>query len=230
MDDAGKRLAHYLGFQLLVNVGYGVSVAAGLYFIGIPNALLWGALSGVLRFIPYAGPWFGAAAPIILSLAISPNWWMPLFTFGLFVFLEIVNANAVEPWLYGSVTGVTPVAIVLGAVFWTWIWGPVGLLLATPLMVCLVVIGKHVPNLAFLGILLSDQRVLAPREECYHRLLAFDPDEAGTVVENYLDAHSLDALYDDVLIPILSMVEMDSRKPPGLDERSTKGLESTRRD
>ena len=125
----------------------------------------------MLRFIPYIGPWIAAAFPIILSLAVSPTWMMPLLTLGLFVLLELISSNVVEPWLYGSSTGVSSIALIVAAVFWTWLWGPIGLLLATPLTVCLVVMGRHVPRLAFLSILLSDEEALTPAEECYHRLL-----------------------------------------------------------
>ena len=212
IDDAWDRLSHYLRWQLLVNISYGGCVAVGLYFIGIPNAMLWGGLAGILRFIPYLGPWLGAAAPTILSLAISSSWVTPILTFGLFLVLELINGNVIEPWLYGSVTGVTPVALVVGAIFWTWIWGPVGLLLATPLMVCLVVLGRHVPNLTFLSVLLSEERALTPQEECYHRLLAADPDEASTLIDSYLNTNSLAALFDDVLIPVITRAEMDYQR------------------
>lgn len=212
LSDAGERLARYLRLQLLVNITYGICVAIGLYFIGIPNALLWGGLSGILRFIPYVGPWLGAAPPIALALAISPNWLSPVLAFSYFVLLELINSNAVEPWLYGAVTGMTPMAIIAGAIFWTWIWGPIGLLLTTPLMLCLVVMGRHAPQLGFLTVLLSDQRALTPQEECYHRLLANVPDEAGAFADTYLETHPVAALYNDVLLPILTIAEVDYRR------------------
>ncbi|MDB6173320.1 MAG: Phytochrome sensor protein [Chthoniobacteraceae bacterium] len=211
MDDAGRRVARYLLMQLIVNASYGGLVALGLYFLGLPNVLLWGMLAAVLRFIPYVGPWIGAAFPLVLSLAISTSWSMPILTFGLFVFLELVNSNAVEPWLYGTTTGVSSVALIIAAVFWTWLWGPVGLVLSTPLTVCLVVMGLHVPKLAFLGVLLSDERALAPHEEFYHRLIALDPNEVSQFSEAYLKANSLEVVYDTAVIPALIATEMDYR-------------------
>jgi predicted PurR-regulated permease PerM len=171
MDDAGQRVARYLLMQLVVNVTYGIPVAIGLYFIGVPNAMLWGAFATVLRFIPYVGPWIAAAFPIILSLAVSDSWWSPLLTISLFVVLELLSNNVMEPWLYGKQTGVAPFALIVAAVFWTWLWGSVGLVLATPLTVCLVVMGRHVPRLSFLSIVLSDDEALTPAEDCYYRLL-----------------------------------------------------------
>jgi len=164
MEDAGARVSRYLLMQLVVNVSYGIPVAIGLYFIGVPNAVLWGAFAAVLRFIPYIGPWIAAVLPITLSLAVSPNWTMPLLTIGLFIVLELLSNNLMEPWLYGSSTGVTPIALIVAAVFWTWLWGPVGLVLSTPLTVCLVVIGRNVPRLSFLSVVLSDEEALTPAE------------------------------------------------------------------
>src|SRR5579885_2984594 len=133
MEDASQRVARYLAMQLTVNLVYGLCVAVGRYFIGVPNAALWGVLAGILRFIPYVGPWIGAAMPLLLSFAVSSSWWTPALTLGLFVVLESINSNAVEPWLYGSSTGVSSIALIVAAVFWTWLWGPIGLVLATPL-------------------------------------------------------------------------------------------------
>ncbi len=218
MNDAGSRLSHYLRLQLLVNVAYGISVAVGLLILGIPNAVLWGAVSGLLRYIPYVGVWVAAIAPIALSLAISSNWHLPLFTLGLFVFFEFIYSNIVEPWLYGTKTGIAPVALIVGAVFWTWIWGPIGLLLTTPLMVCLVVLGRHVPSVKFLSILLSDQKALLPHEEFYIRLLAIDPDELSRFMDEYLHEHSLTDFCDTVIIPSIIMIEIDYRRGT-IDER-----------
>ena len=164
MDDANQRVSRYLLMQFVVNVIYGTAVAIGLFFIGVPNAILWGAFATALRFIPYIGPWIAAAFPVILSLAVSPSWMMPLITLGLFVLLELICSNMIEPWLYGSSTGVSSIALVVAAVFWTWLWGAIGLLLATPLTVCLVVMGRHVPQLAFLSVMLSDEEALSPAE------------------------------------------------------------------
>jgi len=211
MDDAGARVSRYLRMQLVVNVTYGIPVAIGLYFIGVPNAVLWGACAAVLRFIPYIGPWIGAAIPIALSLAVSPGWIMPLLTLGLFVVLELLSNNLMEPWLYGSSTGVSPIALIFAAVCWTWLWGPVGLVLATPMTVCLVVLGRHIPRLSFLSVVLSDEEALTPAEDCYHRLLTIGEQDEMELVEAYLKAHSLAALYDCMLIPVITAVEIDHR-------------------
>ncbi len=211
MDDAGSRVARYLLMQLVVNVTYGIPVAIGLYFIGVPNAILWGALATVLRFIPYVGPWIAAGFPIILSLAVSPDWMAPALTFGLFVGLELFSNNVMEPWLYGASTGVTPVALIVAALVWTWLWGPVGLVLATPLTVCLVVMGRHVPKLASLSIMLSDEEPLTPAEDCYHRLHRVGEHDEMELVDNYLKANSPAALFDSMLIPVLISAGTDHR-------------------
>jgi predicted PurR-regulated permease PerM len=212
MDDAGSRVARYLTMLLLVNVGFGLCIAIGLYFIGVPNAALWGAFAAIMRFVPYVGVWIAAAFPILLSFAVSTSWLSPLLTFGLFVVLELINANALEPWLYGSSTGVSSIALIIAAVFWTWLWGPIGLVLAIPLTVCLAVMGRHVPKLQFLSVLLSEEQALAPHEECYHRLLSFDLDDANDLAEAYVKTNSLTSLYDSVLIPTVTLVETDAQR------------------
>ncbi len=181
--------------------------AVGLYLIGVPNAILWGILATTLRFIPYIGPWIAAAMPIGLSMAISTNWAAPLLTIGLFVVLELFTNNVLEPWLYGKNTGVSAVAVLLAAVFWTWLWGPVGLLLATPLTVCLLVIGKHVPQLSFLDTLLGNEPVFEPKKRVYQRLLAGDQEEATELLDEYLEHTPLVEVYDTVLIPALALAE-----------------------
>ena len=229
MDDAGARVFRYLFMQLVVNVSYGIPVAIGLYFIGVPNAVLWGACAAVLRFIPYLGPWIAAAIPVALSLAVSPSWTMPLLTIGLFVVLELLSNNVMEPWLYGSSTGVTPIALIVAAVFWTWLWGPVGLILSTPLTVCLVVMGRHVPRLSFLSVLLSDEEALTPAEDCYHRLLTVGEQDELEFVEAYLQGNSLAALYDSVFIPVIIATETDHRLEL-LDDEQRVLVEQTLRD
>lgn len=211
MDDAASRVSKYLLMQLIVNVTYGIPVAVGLYFIGVPNAILWGALSAVLRFIPYVGPWIAAAFPIMLSLAVSPDWKAPLLTIGLFIALELFSNNVMEPWLYGSSTGVTPMALIVAALVWTWLWGPVGLVLATPMTVCLVVMGRHIPKLAFLSILLSDEEPLTPAEDCYHRLHRVGEHDEMELVDTYLKSNPMSALFDSVLIPVVTAAETDHR-------------------
>ena len=210
MEDAGRRVSRYLSTQFLVNTCYGICVAIGLQFIGVPNAALWGVLAGVLRFIPYVGPWVGALLPVLLSFAISSSWLTPLITIALFIVLEAIVSNFVEPWLYGANTGVSPIALIISAVFWTWLWGPVGLVLSTPLTVCLAVIGRHVPRLESLGILLSEDQALAPHEEFYHRLLSFSTDSAEEYATKYLEMESLTSFYDKVLIPAIAAVEIDA--------------------
>jgi predicted PurR-regulated permease PerM/methylmalonyl-CoA mutase cobalamin-binding subunit len=212
IDDAGGRVARYLAMQLLVNVSLGSCIAIGLYFIGVPNAVLWGAFAAIMRFVPYVGIWIAAAIPVLLSFAVSTGWVAPILTVVLFVVLELVNANALEPWLYGSSTGVSSIALIIAAVFWTWLWGPIGLVLAIPLTVCLAVMGRHVPKLEFLSVLLSEEQALAPHEECYHRLLAFGLDEANDLAEAYVKTSSLTSLYDSVLIPTVTLAEMDAQR------------------
>jgi methylmalonyl-CoA mutase cobalamin-binding subunit len=229
MEDAGHRVSRYLLMQLVVNITFGSILAIGLFFIGMPNAILWGAFATVLRFIPYIGPWIAAAFPIILSLAVSPTWMMPLLALGLFVLLELISNNVIEPWLYGSSTGVSSIALIVAAVFWTWLWGPIGLLLSTPLTVCLVVMGRHVPRLAFFSILLSDEQALTPAEECYHRLLSVGLNEASEVADTYVKENSLTALYDSVLIPVITAAETDYQRA-ALDTEQRDSVEQGIRD
>ena len=217
LDDAGSRLGRYLGMQLLINSAYGVVIAVGLYFIGLPNPLLWGALTTVLRFVPFVGPWIAAVLPIAISLAIFDGWTRPVLVLSLFLLNELVSNNVLEPWLYGTSTGISSMGILVSAAFWTWLWGPVGLVMATPLTVCLTTLGRYVPQLAFLNTLLSDQEALSPDERLYQRLLASDPEDAVEVAEDYLEQNSLAALYDAVLLPALSLAEQD-RHGGALDE------------
>jgi predicted PurR-regulated permease PerM len=212
MDEAGTSVAKYLLMQLVVNVTYGIPVAIALYFIGVPNSILWGALCTVLRFIPYVGPWIGALFPILMSLTVSPGWMAPLLTISLFVVLELISNNVVEPILYGSSTGVTPIALIVAALVWTWIWGPVGLVLATPITVCLVVMGRHIPRLSFLSVILSDERPLTEAEECYQWMQRRGEGDEIEIVDRYLEKHSEVELYESVLLPVLSAVESDYRE------------------
>jgi len=211
MDDAGSRVSKYLRMLLIVNVSFGIPVAIGLYFIGIPNAILWGALATVLRFIPYIGPWIAAAFPILLSLAVSPSWLAPILTISLFIVLELISNNVMEPWLYGSSTGVSPIALIVAALFWTFLWGPVGLVLATPLTVCMVVMGRHIPKLVFLSIVLSDEDALTQAEECYYRLQRSGDHDQMEMVDDFLKTNPPSALFDTVLIPVITASETDQR-------------------
>jgi predicted PurR-regulated permease PerM len=183
LNDAGARVSRYLLLQLLVNTGYGAVIGLGLYFIGVPNALLWGTVAGLFRFLPYIGAPLAAILPILLSLAIFATWSQPVETLLLYLIVELVVANFLEPLLYGANTGISSFAILFAAIFWALIWGPIGLLLSTPLTVCLVVIGRHVPTLNFLNVLLGDQPVLSPEAHYYQRLLASDQAEAKHVLE-----------------------------------------------
>jgi len=192
-----------------INVAFGIAVGTGLYLIGIPNAILWGILAAVLRFVPYVGQAIAAGPPICLALAISTGWLAPLLTIGLFAVLGVFFGSVLEPWLYGKGTGVSAVAVLVTAVFWTWLWGIIGLLLATPLTVCLLVIGKHVPQLAFLDILLGNEPVFEPKRLVYQRLLAGDQEEAVNYIDDDLEHRPLAAVYDSLLIPALALAETD---------------------
>jgi predicted PurR-regulated permease PerM len=223
MNDAAKRISRYLLMQLVINVLYGIPVGVGLYFIGVPNPVLWGLLATLLRFIPYVGPVIAALFPIALSFAVAPGWTVPAMTIALFVTLELFSNNVLEPWLYGASTGLSPVAVLVAAVFWTTLWGPVGLLLSTPLTVCLVVLGRHVPHLGFFDVLLGDEPALAPELKFYQRLLARDPDEATELAEEYLEDEPLDSLYQAVIMPALALAEQD-RLRGSLDRETVQGV------
>jgi predicted PurR-regulated permease PerM len=217
LDDAGSRVSRYLLLQLVINACFGVVIGLGLYFIGIPNSMLWGVVAALLRFLPYVGSPLSAVLPILLSLAIFPTWTGPVATIGLYLIVEMLVGNFLEPLIYGAHTGISSFAILFAAIFWTLIWGPIGLLLSTPLTVCLVVLGRHVPALHFLNIMLGDQPVLLPEAHYYQRLLASDQVEAKQVLEEYLKTNSLEDLYDSVLIPALALAEQD-RHHDDLDE------------
>ncbi|HWI59017.1 MAG TPA: AI-2E family transporter [Bacillota bacterium] len=212
LDDAAHRVSRYLLAQLIVNVVFGVLAGIGLYFIGVPNPVLWGVLAALLRYIPYLGIWIAAIMPAALVFAVEPGWLKVPAVFGLYFGIDLMMYNFVEPLLYGSSTGISPLAILVAAVFWTWLWGAVGLLLATPLTVCVVVIGRHVPRLEFLQVLLSDEPVLSAETRFYQRLLAMDVEEATAVAEEFLKGKSLEALYDEVIIPALSLAEEDRHR------------------
>jgi len=225
LDEAARRVAHYLLLQLVVNAAYGIPVGIGLWLIGVPNPMLWGLLAIVLRFVPYIGPVVAAAFPLILAVAVDPGWTMLLWTAALFVALEVISGNIIEPWLYGSSTGLSPLAIIVAAIFWTWLWGPIGLLLSTPLTVCLVVLGRHVPQLEFLNVLLGSDPVLTPAENVYQRLLVGDPDEATERADEFLVEHSLAQFYDTVAIPALRLAERDRARGQLDEERRARVAE-----
>ncbi|MER9408973.1 AI-2E family transporter [Mesorhizobium sp. M0478] len=209
LQDAGKRVGRYLIMQLVVNIVYAIPIAIGLWVLGIPNALLWGLLALALRFVPYIGPVIGMLLPLFLALAVAPGWSLVLWTAALFVVMELVTGNVIEPWLYGSRTGLSPLAIIVAAIFWTWLWGPLGLVLSTPLTVCLVVLGRHVPQFEFLDVLFGNEPVLEAHARLYQRLLAGDPDEATDHAEEILEEKYLIDFYDTVAIPALLLGEQD---------------------
>ncbi len=212
LDDAAHRVSRYLAMQLVVNATYGFVAAVGLYLIGIPNALLWGLLAGVLRYIPYIGPWIAASVPILLALAVFDSWAQPIYALSFFVVLELLSNNVMEPILYRSSTGVSTIGLLVAAVFWTWLWGAIGLVLATPLTVCLTVLGRHVPRLEFLHILLTDEPALSPAASYYQRLLAEDQEEATELVEKKLAESTLLEVFDTVLLPALTLAEQDGHR------------------
>ncbi|TIP00027.1 MAG: AI-2E family transporter [Mesorhizobium sp.] len=212
LQDAGKRVGQYLLMQLVVNIIYAVPITIGLWVLGIPNALLWGLLALALRFVPYIGPIIGALLPLFLALAVAPGWSLLLWTAALFIVVELVTGNVIEPWLYGSHTGLSPLAIIVAAIFWTWLWGPIGLVLSTPLTVCLVVLGRHVPQFEFLDVLFGNEPVLEPHARLYQRLLAGDPDEATDHAEEMLEDKYLFEFYGKVAIPALLLGEQDRER------------------
>lgn len=209
IDDAATRVSRYLLTQSLVNSTYGTLLGVGLYAIGLPYAPFWGVLAAILRFIPYVGTFVAGACPFVLSLAVFDGWKRPLLTLGVFAAIEIVTSSLVEPWLYATRTGISSLAFLLSAAFWTLLWGPIGLILSTPLTVCLAVLGRHVPPLEFLYVLLGDEPVLTPDVRYYQRLLAMDEDEAAEVAEMVLKEKTLAEVYDSVIIPALSLAEQD---------------------
>jgi predicted PurR-regulated permease PerM len=208
-DEVGSRVSRYLLSQSIVNLMYGVGVGVGLYSIGVPYYLLWAALAGALRFIPYVGPWIAAIAPILVSLAALEGWTRPWLVTGLFVGLELFTNLVVEPYFYAGAAGVSQVGLLVAVAFWTWLWGPLGLLLATPLTVCIVVIGKYVPGFEVLATLLSDATILTPDASYYQRLLAGDPNEAADVVEQHLASEVPETVYDKIMLPALNYAERD---------------------
>lgn len=210
-DEAGLRISRYLRAQLLVNASFGLAIGVGLYFIGIPNYIFWGLFAMVLRFLPYIGPWIAAAFPIALSIAAFESWNQPLLTIGLFVICELVSNNIIEPWLYGTTTEISPLAVIVSALFWTWLWGGIGLVLATPLTVCLAVAGKYLPALAFLDLLIGDKPSISPSDRLYQRLLALNEDEASDIIEIHTRDNSASSAFDEVVLPALRNIEADFR-------------------
>jgi len=218
-DDAAQRLSRYLLTQSIVNAGVGTIVGVGLFLLGMPNAALWGFIIAILRFVPYVGTWIGASFPIAMALATSDGWTEPLLVAGLVIGVETLGGSFIEPMLVGSGTGLSPLAVLTSAVFWAWLWGPIGLILSTPIAVCLSVLGRHVRSLAFLNVLLGDEPVLTPEAQFYQRLLAGDQEESTRIVEEFAKGkESIIEVYDSLLIPALRLAEID-RHRGDLDEQ-----------
>jgi predicted PurR-regulated permease PerM len=220
LDDAGQRLSRLFLMQLLLNGSFGVVIGVGLWLIGVPSAPLWGMLVMILRFVPYIGAVISAIFPLILAAAVGPDWSMVLWTAGLFLVVEPIAGHVVEPMLYGHSTGLSPVAVIASATFWTWLWGPIGLVLATPLTMSLVVLGRHVDRLKFLDVIFGDQPALKPEELVYQRLLAGDPVEAAEQAQEFLKEKPLLSYYQDVLIEGLKLAQEDAEKGLLDEERS----------
>ena len=212
LGDAGARISQYLVMQLRVNACYGVVFGAGLYLLNVPEATLWGAIAATLRMVPFIGTLAALAPPLLLSIAISPKWWNPLLVLGLFLVMETTVANVIEPWLFSSRTGISSLALLISAIFWSMLWGWPGLVLSTPLTVCVVVLGRHVPQLSFLHNLLGTNATLSPAARVYERLLSMDQAKARSVAEDYLDGKPLSDLYEFVLLPVLRLGEEDRYK------------------
>jgi predicted PurR-regulated permease PerM len=222
LDDAASRLSKLFLTQLILNGAFGAVIGTGLWFIGTPSAILWGILAAALRFVPYIGAVIAAAFPLALAVAIDPGWTMLLWTLALFLVVEPVVGHVVEPMVYGHSTGLSPVAVVASATFWTALWGPIGLVLATPLTVCLVVLGRHVERLEFLDVMFGDRPALSPPEIFYQRMLAGDPTEAAEKAEEFLKERSLVSYYDEVALKGLQLAQADAERGALDQERLTK--------
>ena len=209
MDDAARRLSRFFLIQLGINATFGVIIAAGLYFIGLPSPLLWGIIAALMRFVPYIGSYVAAAVPILLAAAVDPSWSLTLWVAALFLLTEPIIGQLVEPMLYGRSTGLSPISVVISAIFWGWLWGPVGLILSTPLTLCLVVLGRHVKQLEFLNVLFGDRPALTKVENFYQRVLAGDPDEVQEHAEELLKEMSLSSYYDEVALKGLELAARD---------------------
>ena len=210
MDDGARRLSTYFLTQLSINTAFGVVIGLGLLLIGVPNPVLWGILSALLRFVPYVGSLLSALLPMALAAAVEPGWSMVLWTASLYVIVEGLTGQVIEPMVYGHSTGLSPFSVVVAAIFWSWVWGPVGLILSTPLTLCLVVMGRHVKRLEFLDVMLGDRPALTPVESFYQRILAGDADEAQDHAESLLKERSLSTYYDEVALKGLQLAANDA--------------------
>ncbi len=212
MNDAARRLSRYFLTQLGINTAFGIITGTGLFFIGVPSPVLWGTVGLLLRFVPYIGAPLAAILPLALAAAVSPGWTMVLWTAGLYVGTEAIMGQVVEPLMYGRSTGLSPFSVVVSATFWTWLWGPIGLILSTPLTLCLVVLGRHVERLEFLDVILGDRPALTPVESFYQRMLAGDPDEAHDQAEVLLRDRPLSSYYDEVVLKGLQLAANDAAR------------------
>ena len=229
MNEAGDRVSRYLALQVLVNVSFGIPIGIGLYLIGVPNAVLWGVLATVLRFVPYVGPVLAALFPAVMAVAVDPGWSMLGWTLALFAVSEVLNNNVVKPLLYTSSTGLSAIALIAAAVFWTTLWGPAGLFLSTPLTVCLVVVGRYVPQLHFLYLLLGNAPALTPPERFYQRMLAGDALEGAEIGVEYAAAHGMQRFHEEVALVALQLAESDRRRAVLSTERA-ESVNSTMRE
>jgi AI-2E family transporter len=227
-DEAGSRVSRQLLMQSLVSLLYGIAVFVGLYFLHVPYPLVWATLGAALRFIPYVGPVLAAGAPILVSLAALQGWTGPLIVLALFVVLELFTNLVLETALYAGAVGVSQVVLLVSVAFWTWLWGPLGLLMASPLTVCLVVLGKHVPGLAFVGVLMDDTPALAPAYGFYQRLVARDQSEAAELIDSHIKTEPPASVYDVLLLPALSYAERDRLERRLSSEEEAAVIEATR--
>ena len=226
MNDAAERLSKYFLRQVLINSAFGVFIALGLWLIGVPSPIVWGILAMLMRFVPYVGPFIAAAPPLLLAAVVEPGWTTFLLTGALYLVSELMMGQVVEPLVFGHGTGVSPIAVILATVFWTWLWGPLGLLLAMPLTVCLVVLGRHVEGLNFFEVLLGDKPALTPQQSFYRRALAGDSAEATYEAELCLKEQPLATYLDNVVLKGLQIVERDYERG-ALDEDNLKRISTT---
>lgn len=228
LNDAAFRLSRLFLVQSVLNAGYGAVIALGLWLIGVPSPILWGVVAGLLRFVPYIGAILAAIFPVLLSAAVDPGWTMTIWTLALFLTVEPAVGHFLEPWMQGQTTGLSPLAIVISAIFWTALWGPIGLLLATPVTICLVVLGRHVEGLAFLDVLLGDQPALSPPEIFYQRILAGSTAEALEQAEDVIGSSSTTSYLDSVVVPGLQFANLDRQRGLIDDARLLEVQEGTR--
>jgi predicted PurR-regulated permease PerM len=228
IDDATQRISRFLLLQLLVNIGFGICIGIGLVFLGVPYTLLWGFMGALLRYIPYIGSWLAALLAVLFSLGVLPGWTQPILVLILYTVLELTFSNVIEPALYGHTIGVSEVALLIGAAFWTWLWGPIGLVLSTPMMACLVVIGRYVPEMEFFRILLGSEPPLETHVTFYQRLLARDQVEATDLIEDYLKDHSVADVCEQVFLPALLLAKDNRERGNFTSEDEQFVLQATR--